>query len=118
MTGFCLAWDGQVRGELYLSGDTVLFAGVRQVAEKRTVSVAVLNLGAARFKASGPLRYTMDAAEGVRAAVLLKAPTVIPNHFDGFTHLRQSAAEARPIFEAAGVPARWILPGQSEEIEV
>ena len=41
-----------------------------------------------------------------------------PEPFPRLTHLRQSAAEARPIFEAAGVPARWILPGQSEEIEV
>lgn len=56
VTGFCLAWEGQVHGQFYRPQP-----------------------GRARFQASGPMRYTMNAAR---------------------------------------FPARWILPGQTEGVEV
>jgi hypothetical protein len=43
--GFALAWDAQEHGVLWISGDTVRYGGVRSVAERRTVSLAVLHLG-------------------------------------------------------------------------
>jgi hypothetical protein len=35
VTGFALAWPGQAHGVLWISGDTVLYDGVRQVAQGR-----------------------------------------------------------------------------------
>jgi len=43
--GFSLRWDGQAHGTLWISGDTVLFDGLRDVARRMRVSIAVLNLG-------------------------------------------------------------------------
>ncbi len=118
MIGFCLAWDGQVGGELYLSGDTVLFGGIQQVADRHRVSVAVLNLGAARFPASGPMRYTFNAAGAAQAWQILKADIVIPNHYEGFTHFREGRADAERVLTAKGVPTQWVERGSMATISV
>jgi L-ascorbate metabolism protein UlaG (beta-lactamase superfamily) len=116
VTGFALAWEGQAHGVLYLS---VLFGGIREVAQRfPAIAVAVLNIGAARFAASGPMRYTFDAAEAAKAWAVLKARTVVPSHYGGFTHFKEGAAAARPILEAAGVPALWVDPGVTVDLEV
>jgi L-ascorbate metabolism protein UlaG (beta-lactamase superfamily) len=115
VTGFSLAWEGQRHGELYLSGDTRLFRGVRQVGQRHRISVRVLNLGPARFTASGPIRYTFDAAE---AAQVLRARTVIPNHYEGFSHYKQSAAVARRVLADAGTATLWVPRGSAVEVEI
>jgi L-ascorbate metabolism protein UlaG (beta-lactamase superfamily) len=116
--GFCLAWDGQVGGELYLSGDTVLFSGIQQVADRHRVSVAVLSLGAARFAGTGHMRYTFDAEEAARAWQILKAGTVIPNHYEGFTHFKEGRVDAERVLAAKGVPAQWIERGSMATVRI
>ena len=59
VVGFALRWDGQEHGVLWISGDTVLYGGVRQVANWIEVDTAVLHLGGVRFPVTGPLRYSM-----------------------------------------------------------
>ena len=90
--GFALAWDGQEHGVLWISGDTVLYDGVRSVAEHRTVSLAVLHLGEARFPVTGPVRYTMTAADGVELCRTIRPRTVVPVHYEGWSHFRQGRA--------------------------
>ena len=65
--GFALRWDGQEHGVLWISGDTVLYDGVREVADRLEVDTALLHLGGVRFPISGPVRYTMTAQRGGRA---------------------------------------------------
>src|SRR4029079_12857100 len=40
VTGFALVWEGQEHGALWISGDTVLYDGVRQVADRVQVGTA------------------------------------------------------------------------------
>ena len=87
--GFALAWEGQEHGVLWISGDTVLYDGVRSVAEQLTVSLAVLHLGEARFPVTGPVRYTMTAADGVELCRTIRPRTVVPVHYEGWSHFRQ-----------------------------
>ena len=63
--GFALGWEGQEHGVLWISGDTVLYDGVREVADRLEVDTAVVHLGGVRFPVSGPLRYTMTARDAV-----------------------------------------------------
>jgi L-ascorbate metabolism protein UlaG (beta-lactamase superfamily) len=65
VVGFALGWEGQEHGMLWISGDTVLYDGIRQVAKRLTVDTAVLHLGGVRFGITGPVRYTMTAGEAV-----------------------------------------------------
>ena len=50
--GFALRWDGQEHGVLWISGDTVLYDGVREVADRLQVDTALLHLGGVRFPVS------------------------------------------------------------------
>ncbi len=56
VTGFLLASDDQPREAVYISGDTVWFEGVAEVARRYAVSVIVLFMGAARVRDRGPGR--------------------------------------------------------------
>ena len=66
--GFALSWEGQENGVLWISGDTVLYDGVREVAERLEVDTALLHLGGVQFPVTGPLRYTMTAREAIELA--------------------------------------------------
>src|SRR3954451_15972992 len=61
--GFGLSWEGQERGFLWISGDTVLYDGVREVADRLRVDTALLHLGGVRFPITGPLHYTLTASQ-------------------------------------------------------
>lgn len=118
--GFVLEWPEQRHGALYISGDTVWYAGVAEVAARVRVGTAMLHLGRASFPITGPLRFTMNAAEGVRAAQALGARTVIPIHYDGWSHFREPASEIGRRFAAAGLGNRlhWLPLGEAAEIDV
>ena len=45
VVGFALGWEGQEQGVFWISGDTVLYDGVRQVADRLQVDTAVIHLG-------------------------------------------------------------------------
>jgi L-ascorbate metabolism protein UlaG (beta-lactamase superfamily) len=92
VTGFALQWKGQRHGVLWITGDTVLYDGVRQVAERCKVGTMLVHLGGVRFPVTGPLRYTMRVTDLVPLCRLMKPATAIPIHFEGWSH-----------FEAVGV---------------
>ena len=89
--GFALRWEGQEHGVLWISGDTVLYEGVRQVADRIEVDTAVLHLGGVRFPVTGPLRYSMTAREAIELCSLIRPRTVIPVHYEGWKHFQESA---------------------------
>ena len=43
--GFALRWEGQEDGVFWITGDTVLYEGVREVAERLDVDTALVHLG-------------------------------------------------------------------------
>jgi L-ascorbate metabolism protein UlaG (beta-lactamase superfamily) len=87
--GFAIAWEGQRQGVLWISGDTVLYDGVREVADRLEVDTGLLHLGGVRFPISGPVHYTMTAAEAVELCRLVRPRTAIPIHYEGWKHFRQ-----------------------------
>ena len=90
--GFALRWDGQEHGVLWISGDTVLYDGVREVAVRLQVGTALLHLGGVRFPVSGPVRYTMTARDAVELCRDVRPRTVIPVHYEGWSHFREDRA--------------------------
>jgi L-ascorbate metabolism protein UlaG (beta-lactamase superfamily) len=89
VVGFALRWDGQKHGVLWISGDTVLYDGVRQVADRLRVDTALLHLGGVRFPVTGPVRYTMTANDAVELCRLINPRTAIPIHYEGWKHFQQ-----------------------------
>jgi L-ascorbate metabolism protein UlaG (beta-lactamase superfamily) len=100
--GFALGWDGQEHGAVWVSGDTVLYDGVRQVADRLRIGTALLHLGGVRFPSTGPLRYTMTAGQAVELCRLVQPRTAIPIHYEGWTHFREGReAIERELADAA-----------------
>ena len=90
MIGFALRWDGQEHGVLWISGDTVLYDGVRQVADRLQVDIALLHLGGVRFPITGPVRYTMTAADAVELCASIRPRTAMPVHYEGWSHFKDA----------------------------
>ena len=121
VTGFIIAPDagsGGAAPTVYVSGDTVWYDGVAEVARRYVVDVAVLFLGAARVREVGPAHLTMTAEEGVTAARALGDALIVPVHFDGWAHFSEGRAEIARAFDAAGLThrLRWLAPGTPVEL--
>ncbi|WP_230981066.1 MBL fold metallo-hydrolase [Gemmatimonas groenlandica] len=120
--GFSLAWDNQAHGTLWISGDTVLFDGVREVADRVTVGTALVHLGGVRFPVTGPLHYTMTASDAVKLCALMAPHTFIPVHYESWYHFTQGRLDVERAF--AGAPAsvrervRWLPVGEGAKIHV
>ena len=120
VVGFALAWPGQDDGVLWISGDTVLFGGVRAVAGRLRVDTALLHLGGVRFPVTGPLRYSMTAREAAELCRLVRPRTAIPVHYEGWSHFRQGRAAAEAEFarapEDVRARLRWLPLGEAVEL--
>jgi L-ascorbate metabolism protein UlaG (beta-lactamase superfamily) len=122
VVGFALRWEGQQHGAFWISGDTVLYDGVREVADRLDVGTAVLHLGGVRFPITGPLRYTMTAAEAVEPCGQLRPRAAIPIHYEGWKHFREGReAVERELGNApaeVGAAFSWLPIGAPSELEV
>jgi L-ascorbate metabolism protein UlaG (beta-lactamase superfamily) len=118
--GFALRWDGQEHGVLWISGDTVLYDGVREVADRLQVDTALLHLGGVRFPISGPLRYTMTAKEAVELCGLIRPRTTIPIHYEGWKHFKQGQEAIEQEFASAPEDVRgsirWLPIGTATDL--
>lgn len=118
-TGFILEWAGQKHGALYISGDTVWFNGLREIGQRFKIGTAILHIGGARFPVTGLVRFTFNTKEAVQAIHALQPQTVIPIHYEGWQHFKETGATAGKIFEASDVKEkiRWLKLGSPVEIE-
>lgn len=120
VVGFALRWDGQEDGVLWISGDTVLYDGVREVADRLTVRTALLHLGGVRFPVTGPLRYTMTARDAIELCSLVRPRTAIPIHYEGWKHFQQDRDTIEREFADAPPDVRrsirWLPIGSATEV--
>jgi L-ascorbate metabolism protein UlaG (beta-lactamase superfamily) len=118
VVGFLLRGDALPRGALYITGDTVLFDGVREVARRTSIDVLVVHVGAVRFPwLTGPARYTFDADEAVEVAKLTGARRVVALHPSGGTHFREGPDVLRARFDRAGLADRLVVPTPGRPFE-
>jgi hypothetical protein len=111
VTGFALRRAGDPQADtLFISGDTVWYEGVAEVARWLHVTTAVLNMGAARAEAAGPAPLTMTADDGIQLAGDMPDATIVPLHFEGWAHFSESRKQIEETFQAAGLQARlrWL----------
>jgi L-ascorbate metabolism protein UlaG (beta-lactamase superfamily) len=89
---------------IYVSGDTVWFDGVAEVAKRFNACVVLPFAGAAQTR--GPFHLTMDTNDTIETARAFPDAVIVPVHTDGWAHFRQSAGDLRASFDTLGFGAR------------
>jgi L-ascorbate metabolism protein UlaG (beta-lactamase superfamily) len=119
--GFALAWEGQSDGVLWISGDTVLYDGVLEVAERLDVDTALLHLGGVRFPISGPIHYTLTAKGAIELCERIKPRQAIPIHYEGWKHFREGRDDVERELDNAPPRVRdafrWLAIGEPTALE-
>jgi L-ascorbate metabolism protein UlaG (beta-lactamase superfamily) len=102
---------------IYISGDTVWYDGVAEVARRFKAGVVMPFAGAAQTR--GPFHLTMDTNDTIETARAFPDAVIVPLHTDGWAHFKQNAGDLRVSFEALGFGPRLKLlePGVKTVIE-
>jgi L-ascorbate metabolism protein UlaG (beta-lactamase superfamily) len=102
---------------IYISGDTVWYDGVAEVARRFKAGVVMPFAGAAQTR--GPFHLTMDTNDTIETARAFADAVIVPIHTDGWAHFKQSAQDLRLTFDALGFGKRLKLlePGVRTAIE-
>jgi L-ascorbate metabolism protein UlaG (beta-lactamase superfamily) len=118
--GFVLEWPEQRNGVYYISGDTVFFDGIRQVAKRfPMIDAAMLHTGRAGFPyLTGPLPYTFTAKGAVTALSVLKPRRFIPVHCTGWWHFREAQGHAAAVYAKAGLAAELVCPEPGQMVQL
>lgn len=102
--GFVLTFDDQRDHAIYITGDTVWYEGVAEVAKRFDVSVVLAFTGAAQTR--GPVSLTMTADDAIETARAFPHATIVPVHHQGWAHFTQSQDDVIQAFAAAGLSDR------------
>ena len=74
---------GDVEQRIYLTGDTLMYDGVRQIARRcPDVHLAVVHLGGTRLP--GGMIVTMDGEQGVELLETVMPRRAVPVHYDDY----------------------------------
>ncbi|GAA2410730.1 MBL fold metallo-hydrolase [Streptomyces glaucosporus] len=98
---------GPVRLRMYISGDTLMFPGVEEIARRcPDIHLAVVHLGGTTLP--GGLLVTMDAFQGADLVSVLRPRRVLPVHYDDYGVMKSPLSDflretARPGFPSGVV---------------
>ena len=115
--GFVVSSSNPATRPIYVSGDTVWFDGVAEVAKRFHAGIVLPFAGAAQTR--GPFHLTMDTNDTVETARALPDAVIVPLHTDGWAHFRQNARDLRASFDTLGFGSRLKIlePGVATVIE-
>jgi L-ascorbate metabolism protein UlaG (beta-lactamase superfamily) len=116
--GFVLTSANAESRPIYISGDTVWYDGVAEVAHRFKAGVVLPFAGAAQTR--GPFHLTMDTNDTIEVARAFPDAVIIPLHTDGWAHFRQNAGDLRASFDTLGFGSRLKLlePGVATVIDM
>ena len=115
--GFVVASNKPGSRPIYISGDTIWFDGVAEVARRFKAGVVLPFAGAAQTR--GPFHLTMDTNDTIETARAFPDAVIVPVHTDGWAHFRQNADDLRATFDTLGFGSRLriLQPGVATVIE-
>ncbi|QAY72969.1 MBL fold metallo-hydrolase [Agromyces protaetiae] len=118
--GFAISVGDAPETSVWVTGDTVMYDGLRDAASRLDVDVAVVHIGAVRFPITGGLKFTMDASGAAELVGLLRPRRVVPVHCDQWSHFREPREAAERVLDASGPDVRdrvtWLDGGVSAEV--
>lgn len=120
VNGFVFFFTDSPEHAIYISGDTVWYSGVAEVAGRFPVEVAILHLGAALVPSVGNFHLTMTAAEAVETAQQFADAVIVPVHFEDWEHFSEGREQIVRAFENAHFDNRlkWLERGRPVLIDL
>lgn len=89
---------------IYITGDTVWYEGMAEVARRFSPKVVMLFTGAAEPR--GRFRMTMGSNDALEAAAAFPQAAIVAIHNEGWVHFKESAADLAASFATLGVASR------------
>jgi L-ascorbate metabolism protein UlaG (beta-lactamase superfamily) len=103
VTGFLIGTE-KPGDAIYITGDTVWYAGVAEVARRYSPRLVVLFAGAAKTR--GAFHLTMDSNDAIEAAHAFPDAQIVAVHNDSWAHFTESREELEQAFAALGLTER------------
>jgi len=113
VTGFIITINGDKDSGIYLTGDTVFYQGVTEVAGRFKPKYVFVFAGAAKPRT--PFSLTMDSNDVVDTAAAFPDAMIIPVHYEGWSHYSEGKDLLAGSFGALGIADRLkiLVPGIS-----
>ncbi|MGZ5803819.1 MAG: MBL fold metallo-hydrolase, partial [Xanthobacteraceae bacterium] len=114
--GFVLNFSDPQTRPIYITGDTVWYDGVAEVARRFHAGIVMVFAGSAQTR--GPFHLTMDTNDAIETAHAFSDAIIVPVHYEGWEHFRQGRDDLSRAFNALGFGDRLRLlePGVATEI--
>lgn len=114
--GFVLS--SAVLRPIYITGDTVWYDGVADIARRFHAGLVLLFAGAARTR--GAFHLTMDVNDAIETAHAFPDATIVPVHYEGWAHFSQSGDDLVQTFKALNIGDRLkvLQPGVATAVEL
>jgi len=103
--GFVLETDNAPT--VYVTGDTVWYDGVAEVARRFRAGIVVLFAGSAQTR--GPFNLTMNVNDAIETAHAFPQAAIVPVHCDSWAHFTQDRDDLVKSFKALGIDGRLRL---------
>jgi L-ascorbate metabolism protein UlaG (beta-lactamase superfamily) len=107
--------DGAVTGRVYLTGDTLMYDGVRDVARHcADLDLAVLHLGGTTLP--GGLMVTMDGEQGAELLATVLPRRAVPVHVDDYGVFKSPLSDFLEHVERRGLSDRVLRVERGETV--
>lgn len=115
--GFLLSIKGEPGADIYLTGDTVYYAGIAEVADRYKPAYVFIFAGAAQTR--GPFNVTMGTNDAMDTALAFPDATIIPLHYEGWKHYTQNEKDLQRSYQVIGIDPRLtvLVPGVATVFE-
>jgi L-ascorbate metabolism protein UlaG (beta-lactamase superfamily) len=104
VTGFLLSLAPGRESLAYLTGDTVWYDGVAEVARRSDPALVFAFAGAAMPR--GTYHVTMSTNDAIETAAAFPGSTIVPLHYEGWDHFTQDAGALAKAFAIVGMADR------------
>jgi L-ascorbate metabolism protein UlaG (beta-lactamase superfamily) len=111
--------SGEVRGRLYISGDTLLYDGLAEIGRRYPdLDLAIVHLGGTTLP--GGIVVTMDGARGAQLLERLRPRGAVPIHYDDYDRFRSPLSDFAAEVERRGLTDRvtYVERGQTVELDL
>ena len=110
--------SGRTALQLYISGDTLVFDGLREIPRRYPeIDLALIHLGGTQIMG---ILLTMDAEQGVEAIRILDPREFTPIHYNDYEVFKSPLEDFKRAVEEAGFEerARYLAHGETYDFEV